>query len=253
MELNQNIFYDEFSNKLASLHNALVDLQDDFNNKESVHEIFRAIHTIKGSADLLGMFEVVSITHKAEDLLQEIREDKIKVNESFISLYFELEEYLKKSIDNTVQGIYDDTSVQDLAIYLENELEKLLKEPELLSKKTILVVEGQSINRYMIKKIAHDIGHDVYITDNGIDALKKMHEKKIDIVFADITLSCERCTQFLVDFKNDILYDHIPIVVLIDTLDENTKQIAKEVHAKAWLQKPIEASKLKIVLDKLVV
>ncbi len=252
MEIEQNIFYDEFSNKLTSLHNALVDLQADFSNHEAVHEMFRDIHTIKSSSDLLGMFDVVNITHKAEDLLQEVRGGKIKVNDTFVSLYFELEEFLKTSIDNTAQGIYDDNSLQDLAIYLENQFEKILNEPELLTKKTLLVVESSSINRYMIKKIAHDLQYDVYITDNGVDALKKLHEKQIDIVFSDITSSCDKCVDFLKNFKNDILYDHIPLVVLVDILDMKTKQIAKQVDAKAWLKKPIGEKQVKNLLQKLV-
>jgi len=252
MELNQNIFYDEFLNKLTALHNALVDLQDNYNDKEIINDIFRSIHTIKGSADLLGMFDVVEITHKAEDLLDSIRKGKVNANEKLVLLYFELEDFLNISINNTLEGIYDDIAAQDFAIYLKSELEKYLKQPELLNKKTILVVESSSINRYKIKIIAAELGHDVYITDNGVDALKKLHEQEIDIIFADVTGTCEQCANFVQDVKNDILYDHIPIVMLVDIMDSKMKQTGQLIKAKAWLIKPIKTEQVEALLKKLV-
>lgn len=252
MELNQNLFYDELLNKLTALHNALVDLQNNYNDIEIINDIFRSIHTIKGSADLLGMFDVVDITHKAEDLLGAIRNGEVNPNEKLVSLYFELEEFLNISINNTVEGIYDDISAQDLAIYLKNELEKYLKQPELLNKKTILVVESSSINRYKIKMIAAELGHDVYITDNGVDALKKLHEQEIDIIFADVTGRCEQCASFVQAVKNDILYDHIPVVMLVDIMDTKMKHTGQLIKAKAWLVKPIKIEQVKGLLQKLV-
>jgi chemotaxis protein histidine kinase CheA len=252
MELNENIFYDEFLNKLTTLHSGLVELQNDYTNKEQVDDIFRSLHTIKSSADLLGMFDVVVITHKAEDLLEEIRKGNITANEKLVSFYFELEEFLNISVNNTVEGIYDDISAQDLAVYLTNELDKYLEQPELLNKKTILVVESSSLNRYMIKKIALDLGHIVYITDNGIDASKKIKEQEIDIIFADVTGHCNKCIEFVKEIKSDILYDHIPIVMLVDLMDMKMKKIGYEIKAKAWLVKPIKGEQVKVLLDKLV-
>ena len=77
MEIEQNIFFDEFKNKLIILENSLMDVQNNDYNKEDINEIFRAIHTIKGTSDLLGIFDVVSICHKAEDLLEYVRSETL--------------------------------------------------------------------------------------------------------------------------------------------------------------------------------
>lgn len=252
MELNQNIIYDELLTKLDNLHNALVDIQADHQNTDLINEIFRSVHTIKGTCDLLGMFDVVRITHEAEDLLDAVRQGKSKVNDRLVELFFDLENYLKNSINNLSEGVFDDDYEQELANLIDGEFRKYLHEPDLLEKRNILVVDSESLNRYKIKKIVNDLGHDVYMAENGEEAFKKIEDKSIDIIFCDVDLECDKCKEFLFQVKNDILYDHIHIVILIDSLKKEMLQLGKQLRAKAWLSKKIDPEQVKKIIDKLV-
>lgn len=256
MQIDQNIFYEEFLDKIDSLDDTLKDVQNDFNNIENLNAIFRAIHTVKGTADLLGMFDVVTVTHKAEDLLDAIRNGEATMDLEICNLYKELKEYLNLSIENTANGVYDDSNTQNLAIYFEKEFDKylqMIKDGEFnVITKTVLIVESTSINRYMIKKISSDQGYSSFMCTNGIDAKQKIKDNDIDLIFADVNSECDKCKSFLEEIKSDILYEHIPIILLVDYLTQDVQKFAHKVGAKAWLKKPIEISKLTTLLNKLL-
>jgi len=256
MQLDQNIFYEEFLDKIDSLDDSLMKVQTDFENEEYLSEIFRAIHTVKGTADLLGMFDVVTVIHKAEDVLDAIRHGDASMDAKICSVYIELKEYLTICLDNTANGVYDDPTAQNLAIYFEKEFEKYLQMIKdgvfTVTTKTILIVDSTSISRYLIKKTASDEGYSAFMCDNGFDAIKKIKDNDIDLIFCDISNDCEKCKNFLENVKSDILYDHIPIVLMVNYLTDEVKEFAQKIAAKAWLKKPIEVSKLTTILNKLL-
>ena len=256
MQIDQNIFYEEFLDKISSLDETLSEIENDFTDRENLNSIFRAIHTVKGTSDLLGMFNVVAVTHKAEDLLDEFRNGKAVMDFNILELYKELKDYLKLCIENTANGVYDDPTTQNLEIYFEKEFSRYLQMMKdgvfELSAKTVLIVENTSITRYMIKKVASKEGFSSFMCDNGFDAVQKIKDNDIDLIFCDISSDCEQCKEFLLQVSSDLLYDHIPIVVLVDCLTEDMRSFAQKIKAKAWLKKPIEMNKLTIILNKLL-
>lgn len=256
MEIDQNIFYEEFLDKIDSLDDTLQEIQEDYTNIENLNAIFRAIHTVKGTADLLGMFAVVSVTHKAEDLLDEIRQGKAKMDFTICGLYKELKEYLQLSIENTANGIYEDAVTQNLAIYFEKEFDRylqMIKDGVFdASETTILIVEHTSIVRYMIKKVAAQDGYSSFMCDNGLDAMKKIKDNDIDLICCDLSRECEKCKEFLEQVSSDFLYNHIPIIIIVDYLTQDMRKFAEKIGAKAWLKKPVEPEKLTTILNKLI-
>ena len=131
--MDENIFYDEFMNKLQCMENALLDVPS---GSYDIDEIFRSVHTIKGTADLLGMVDVVTITHKAEDLLDEIRDGRLVLDTKLSLQFLELKRFIALMVENLLSGIDEDDIVKNLSEYFEKELFNY-KEKE-ISKKTIL-------------------------------------------------------------------------------------------------------------------
>lgn len=257
MEIEQNIFFDEFKNKLIILENSLIDVENANYNytQDEISEIFRAIHTIKGTADLLGMFDVVSLTHRAEDLLQCIREDKIKINMEICDLYIDLKNFIVLVVDNVSEGVFDDPSVENLYIKFEKEFNRYVHMAETsideyLPVKTILVIDDSAIARYMIKKIAVDEGYNVLTTDNVEDGWEKIKGYAIDLLFCDFSEPNEDTIGLAETIRIDSATKNIPIVMLLDNSDVKTNKLGKDISAKAWLKKPIIENKLKLVLSK---
>lgn len=256
MEFDQNIFFDEFNNKIISLENALIDLKNGNNSSEVINEMFRAIHTIKSTSDLLGMFSLVGVTHKAEDLLDEIRNNKISMSDTILSLYVEFKDYVALSVKNISMGIFDDEVVESLTIYFEKEFERHLKQSELVveeeNKKTILIVEDSTIVRYMIKKLAIENGYNVYMSDNGKDGYQKILNFDIDLILCDFSTKNIGVEDMITNIKQNIRYDQIPIVMIADHMNQDLIEYGKYIQAKAWVSKPIKSDKLLTILNKIL-
>jgi CheY-like chemotaxis protein len=256
MEFDQNIFFDEFNNKITSLSNALVDLENGDYSDEIINEMFRSIHTIKSTSDLLGMFSLVGVTHKAENLLDEIRNKHISMNKEICSLFIEFKDYIALSINNLSMGIFDDEIVESLTIYFEKEFDKYFNQSldantKERSKKTILIVEDSTIIRYMMKKIVTENGYNVYIADNGEDGYKKVENHTIDILICDLSTPSIKAKEMIKKIKQNIRYDQIPIIILVNYMNQNIMSYGKDIGAKAWLSKPIEEEKLLMMLNKI--
>ncbi len=66
------------------LEQNILTLENDPGNREAVDEIFRAAHTLKGASATVQMDELTGFTHICEDVLDDIRSDKISVNEKVV-------------------------------------------------------------------------------------------------------------------------------------------------------------------------
>ncbi|MDD2496117.1 MAG: chemotaxis protein CheA [Tissierellia bacterium] len=69
-------------------------------NKECIDEIFRIMHTIKGSSAMMQFDSIMTISHKIEDLFYYIRENGIdkKHNEKLVNLVFKFTDFIKDEI-----------------------------------------------------------------------------------------------------------------------------------------------------------
>ena len=63
-------------------------LEQEPENKDTINEIFRAAHSLKGMAGTMGFKRMQHLTHDMENVFQEVRSDKIKVDSSMIDLLF---------------------------------------------------------------------------------------------------------------------------------------------------------------------
>lgn len=102
----QQIFIEEATDLLKELENSLIELEDSPNDFDLLNHVFRAMHTIKGSAALTGMTDISDFVHHAEDLLDQIRHEKVKVNPDIINILLESTDLVKEM----VHSLYD-TSV----------------------------------------------------------------------------------------------------------------------------------------------
>jgi two-component system chemotaxis sensor kinase CheA len=69
----QAIFFEEADEHLAAVEAALLRLDPRAPSEEDLNAIFRAVHSIKGSAGMFGYSEIVSLTHVTENLLDILR------------------------------------------------------------------------------------------------------------------------------------------------------------------------------------
>jgi two-component system chemotaxis sensor kinase CheA len=111
-ELTQ-VFLDESEEEIRELETGLIRLEEEGEDEDTVNRIFRAAHTIKGSAGLVGFEKVSNFTHTIENILDRIRNHELKVTKKLISRLLESVDILKKMISASLEGEELDQSLVD--------------------------------------------------------------------------------------------------------------------------------------------
>jgi two-component system chemotaxis sensor kinase CheA len=82
----KSLFFDEASEQLDDLEAQLAGLAAAPEDLERLHAAFRAVHSIKGAATLVGFDRIVNFAHRFESLLHRLRSRQLVVDESMVAL-----------------------------------------------------------------------------------------------------------------------------------------------------------------------
>jgi two-component system chemotaxis sensor kinase CheA len=85
----KNVFLVESFEHLNSISEDLTQIEKDPTNKELLNKLYRTVHTIKGSVSFLGYRKLQDITHSAENLLDELRENNFSINSDIVDTLFD--------------------------------------------------------------------------------------------------------------------------------------------------------------------
>jgi chemotaxis protein histidine kinase CheA len=126
-------FIEEAKEHLQTIESGLLDLESLMGNSEAVNEIFRAAHSIKGGAAMLGFSSIQHVAHNFEDYFKVMRENtNFKIDQDLQTLFLqafdklqELVEHLqspygltKDAVDNVMAG--SDQIFANLKKHLQN-------------------------------------------------------------------------------------------------------------------------------------
>src|SRR5690242_13558247 len=90
-----NDFLTESNEMLEVLDQRFVALESDPNNTDLLNEIFRAMHSMKGSAGFLGFNHLVDVAHRGENILNKLRQGDMAVSPAIISVILETIDVIK--------------------------------------------------------------------------------------------------------------------------------------------------------------
>lgn len=113
MDVSQylEIFIDETIEHLQSLNEQLLILETEPNNTDTINEIFRAAHSLKGMAGTMGFKRMQRLTHDMENVFSEIRNGKMNVTADLVDVLFKgldaLETYLSNIRETADEGNED--------------------------------------------------------------------------------------------------------------------------------------------------
>lgn len=119
MDVSQylGIFIDETRGHLQELNEQILILEKEPENEDTINEIFRAAHSLKGMAGTMGYKRMQRLTHDMENVFSEIRNGKMKASPNLIDLLFRgldaLESYLDIIINTQDEGTEDNQDIID--------------------------------------------------------------------------------------------------------------------------------------------
>ena len=116
------IFIDETKEHLQSLNEQLLVLEKEPDNADTINEIFRAAHSLKGMAGTMGYKRMQRLTHDTENVFSEIRNGKMKVSANLIDTLFQSLDALEGYLENIQQTADEGTDDHEPIIQQLNEI-----------------------------------------------------------------------------------------------------------------------------------
>ena len=110
-----DVFIEESRENLQSLNSMLLSLEEKGFDEESMNEAFRAMHTIKGTAGVIGIPPIQELAHVLEDLFDVLRKKKEIPSRSVIELLFSGVDTIGKMLDELEVSGSTHASITDLA------------------------------------------------------------------------------------------------------------------------------------------
>jgi two-component system, chemotaxis family, sensor kinase CheA len=117
-------FLEEAKEGLDVMEQLLLELESGASNTESLHDIFRSAHTIKGNASALELTALAEFSHVVEDLLEVLREQEAKLSKEVISLLLAVVDELRVMIPAAATGADLTPQQQKLKRRIANEVKK---------------------------------------------------------------------------------------------------------------------------------
>jgi len=210
-------FIEEAKEHLNTIEHGLLNLQTVVTDPESLNEVFRAAHSVKGGAAMLGIHSIQHISHRLEDYFKVLKEHEIQVDQKLESLLF-------KSFDSLH--------------VLTEELEQSFNLSDEISEKTLLAVEPifTEINSHLIEIAGPVVDLSTILSDSPAPTPQKLNTAK----------PAELDAQCIEIFQEDVLQQLREILSLFKQQDtpenrraltaicQNLAQVGQEFQLKGW-------------------
>ncbi|MDB1110380.1 chemotaxis protein CheA [Pseudomonas extremaustralis] len=95
----QQTFIVEARELLQAMEQSLLQLENEPGDEDAIGAVFRAAHTIKGSAGLFGLASIVSFTHIVEDVLDRLRDGHVAVDAALIAVLLQSGDHMLELIE----------------------------------------------------------------------------------------------------------------------------------------------------------
>lgn len=114
------MFIEESKEHLQAINENLLQLEQNPENIEIVKDIFRSAHTIKGMSATMGFEDMASLTHELENVLDQIRNEKLKIQPEIMDIIFQSVDILEGMIYSIIEGSDGKANVSHLVDQLKS-------------------------------------------------------------------------------------------------------------------------------------
>ena len=97
-------YFSEAEQMVDNLESNILAIENDPTNHDAIDEIFRAAHTLKGNSATVEFSEIAHFAHTMEDLLDEVRSDKVKVTEDVVDVLLTALDVIKAMLESRQNG-----------------------------------------------------------------------------------------------------------------------------------------------------
>lgn len=99
-----NLFYEEMDKYLRVLNENVLLLEEQPDNTEVIHAIFRSAHSMKGMAATMGLKTIADLTHEMETVFQLLKDEEIQVTHDLMTTIFTCLDTLAEIVEDLQSG-----------------------------------------------------------------------------------------------------------------------------------------------------
>ncbi|OCA90239.1 chemotaxis protein CheA [Bacillus sp. FJAT-27986] len=254
MDLDQylEVFIEESKEHLQTCNELLLELEKNPDDVMIVHEIFRSAHTLKGMSATMGFDDLARLTHQMENVLDEIRNQRIKVNTDILDIVFLAVDDLEAMVLSVADG---GNGKRDVSLTIEN-LENIVAGQ--------IVMIGSADREHPGAPVEMESRADIYdeyewaVMEQSIDQGFKAYSVKV-ILNDDCILKAVRVFMVYEIFAE--LGEVIKSVPPVDVLEEEdigqeftatilSKQSAKDIEQRILKVSELESVRVSLVPNK---
>jgi two-component system chemotaxis sensor kinase CheA len=148
-------FVVECSELLEQMEEALLTVEQAEHDPEIINAIFRAAHTIKGSAGMFGLDPIVAFTHAAESVLDRVRSGDVIMTSILAALFIEVHDHLSVMINHVATGSQVSLETDNHGKSLIAQLAEYLS--EILADQANFTAEVPIIHQFRLEREQSDV------------------------------------------------------------------------------------------------
>lgn len=256
-----DLFIEEASEHLQALNDNLLQLEKEPTNGQLVSEIFRSAHTFKGMSATMGFQQVADLTHAMENVLDEVRNNRLAVTEHLVDIIFTCTSHLEtmvSDIQHGGQGAADITkTVADLEALLRPE-----QEAELVVEKTyriqIQIEEAailKAVRAVMCLERLAEIGiiSETLPDREAIELEEFEHTFEVVLESAQSKEEIEAVILAISEIEKVIVTEEVEEVQIIEPIKKAAKQTTKRLENKTIRVQLEKIEKLMNVFEESVI
>lgn len=182
------IFLDETKEHLQNLNTQIMDLEQSPENMDTINEIFRAAHSLKGMAGTMGYKRMQALTHDMENVFSEVRNGTFKVQPDMIDVLFKCLDALEEYLENIQQTTEEGTNDNEELIKILNDILKNGGKISAAGGTAAPAAEKPTEKAPEQEKTAADSGagkiqrwHEIKITDTERTLIDKAHNDNLKV------------------------------------------------------------------------
>jgi two-component system, chemotaxis family, sensor kinase CheA len=104
MDSARETFRQEAADLLSAMEDALLSLEQNPGDADLVHQVFRAMHTIKGTAGVFGFEAVVAFTHTAESVMDDVRSGERPLDSDLIAVLLDCRDHTAALVEAVIEA-----------------------------------------------------------------------------------------------------------------------------------------------------
>lgn len=230
-----SVYLFENQQLLENLQNIVMEQKDaDGFDEDSINEIFRTMHTIKGSSGIMMFDEITKVSHKLEDVFYFIRESHPTTvpHVELVEYVLDVADFIMGEMDKLSDGEDADGDATELVGKLDAFLHKIKGEDPKETKKTENPVKDDGPKQFYIAPETAGNSHfyRIYLTYNPEIQMASMHAyktvfalKKIakDILYSPEDILTNEAT------SEEIIKNGFKILIKTDATEEDIREIVQ--------------------------